>query len=169
MAGECAQIQRCQIHKTLNVAEHLTEEHQSAIRCKLRDAHAMREYVDAKRALETLLHQLMHLNPSAARSLEECMEETLTVHRLRVPNKLRTQLASSNLIESAFATVDTVCRNVKRWQGSDQRLRWVASGLLWAESRWNKLHHAAEIPVLMKEMELAVVKKMPLRHAKAAS
>lgn len=169
VAGECAQIQRCQVHKIRNVVEHLTEEHQSAIRCKMRNAYAMREYVDAKRALDALLHQLMHLNPSAARSLEEGMEETLTAHRLRVPNKLRTHLASTNIIESAFSTVETICRNVKHWQGSDQRLRWVASGLLWAESRWNKIHHAAEIPVLMKELELAVVKKMPLRRAKAAS
>ena len=40
-------------------------------------------YEDAKRALERLHHELMHLNPSAARSLEEGLEETLTVHTLR--------------------------------------------------------------------------------------
>jgi hypothetical protein len=65
--------------------------------------------------------------------------------------------------------VETVCRNVKRWHGGDQRLRWVASGLLWAEARWNKIHHASQIPILRKEMELALVNKMPLRRAKAAS
>lgn len=169
VAGECAQIQRCQVHKIRNVVEHLTEEHQSVVRCKLRNAYAMREYADARRALDSLLHQLMHLNPSAARSLEEGMEETLTLHRLRVPNKLRTHLASTNIIESAFSTVETACRNVKRWQGGDQRLRWVASGLLWAETRWNRIHHACEIPVLIKELELALVKKIPLRRAKMAS
>ena len=40
----------------------------------------MADYADAKRALDRLQRELMDLNPSAARSLEEGMEETLTVH-----------------------------------------------------------------------------------------
>ncbi len=169
VAGPWAQIQRCQVHKIRNVVEHLSEEHQSGVRCKLRNAYAMREYADAKRALDALLHQLMHLNPSAARSLEEGLEETLTVHRLRVPDKLREKLDTTNIIESAFSTVETVCRNVKHWQDGDQRLRWVASGLLWAESHWNRIHASCQIPILVKELELAMVKKLPLRRASVAS
>lgn len=169
LAGPCAQIQRCQVHKIRNVIDHLSEEHQSAVRAKLCRAYQMREYVDAKRALDGLLHQLMHLNPSAARSLEEGLEETLTVHRLRVPHKLREKLASTNIIESAFSIVETICRNVKRWHDGDQRLRWVASGLLWAESRWNRIHNFSDLPVLVKELELAVVKTIPRRHASVAS
>lgn len=81
MAGKCAVIQRCQEHKIRNVVGHLTEEHQSAIRCKMRNAYAMREYADAKRGLDALLRELMDLNPSAAHSLEEGMEETLVRNR----------------------------------------------------------------------------------------
>ena len=128
----------------------------------------MHDQSDAKRALDRLLGELRELNPSAARSLEEGRDETLTVHRLRVPEKLRTSLASTNLIESAFSVVETVCRNVKRWRGGDQYLRWVASGLLWAESRWNRLHGYREIPILVKELELAVLKTIPVRHASVA-
>jgi putative transposase len=167
MAGPCAVIQRCQVHKIRNVVEHLTLEHQSAIRTKLRHAYQMRDYADAKRALESLLHQLMHLNPSAARSLEEGMEETLTMHRLRLPSKLRASLASTNMIESAFSIVETVCRNVKRWYGGDQYLRWIASALLWAESRWNRVRGYRELPILVKELELAVVRSIPVRYASA--
>jgi len=168
VAGQCALIQRCQVHKIRNVVDHLSEEYQGNARSKLRNAYAMLEYADAKRARDSLWRQLMDLNPSAARSLEEGAEETLTVHRLRVPEKLRRSLASTNLIESTFSTVETVCRNVKRWQGGDQYLRWVASGLLWAESRWNRLHGYRELPILVKEMELAVVKTIPVRHASVA-
>ena len=127
----------------------------------------MRDYADAKRALDLLLHQLMHLNPSAARSLEEGMEETLTMQRLRIPAKLRANLASTNMIESAFSIVETVCRNVKRWYGGDQYLRWIASALLWAESRWNRVQGYRELPILVKELELAVVRSIPVRHASA--
>ncbi len=168
VAGQCALIQRCQVHKIRNVVGHLSEEYQSNVRSKLRNAYAMLDYADAKRARDRLWRQLMDLNPSAARSLEEGAEETLTVHRLRVPERLRRSLASTNLIESTFSTVETVCRNVKRWQGGDQYLRWVASGLLWAESRWNRLHGYRELPILVKEMELAVVKDIPVRHASVA-
>ena len=168
MAGKCAVIQRCQEHKIRNVVGHLTEEYQMDIRCKMRNAYAMLEHADAKRALDVLLRELMDLNPSAARSLEEGLEETLTVHRLRVPEKLRQTLRSTNPIESAFDTVETVCRNVKRWQGGDQYLRWVASGLLWIESRWNRIHGYRELPILVKELELAIVKAIPVRHASVA-
>jgi putative transposase len=168
VAGKCAVIQRCQVHKIRNVVDHLTQEYQTAIRCKIRNAYCMREHADARRALDALLRELMDLNPSAARSLEEGLEETLTVHRLHLPSNLRRTLSSTNLIESAFSTVETVCRNVKRWQGGDQYLRWVASGLLWAESRWNRIHGYRELPILVKELELAIVKAMPLRHTNVA-
>ena len=79
-AGEAAFIQRCQVHKKRNVVDHLPDEHKAEVRRKLQNAYAMADYADAKRALDRLHHELMDLNPSAARSLEEGMEETLTVH-----------------------------------------------------------------------------------------
>jgi len=167
-AGKAAIVQRCQIHKIRNVLGHLPEEHQGHVRQKLHAAYAMREYAEARRGLDLLHRELMDLNPSAARSLGEGMEETLAIHQLRVPPMLRTSFASTNLIESAFSVVETVCRNVKRWQGGDQYLRWVGSGLLYAESRWNRIHGYRELPVLVKELELAVLKGVPLRHATVA-
>lgn len=168
MAGKCALIQRCQVHKIRNVAGHLTEEFQMSVRCKMRNAYGMTDKAAAEKALKALLHELMHLNPSAAASLEEGMAETLTVHQLRMPAKLRQNLANTNLIESTFSTVETACRNVKRWQGGDQYLRWVASGLLWAESRWNRIRGYREIPILVKEMELAIVRGIPVKQSSVA-
>src|SRR5713226_3375609 len=129
-SGEAAFIQRCQVHKKRNVVDHLPDEHKAEVKRKMQNAYAMVEYGDAKRALERLHRELMDINPSAARSLEEGMEETLTVHKLRVPDQLRRTLSSTNVIESAFSIVETVCRNVKRWRTGDQIERWVGSGLL---------------------------------------
>ena len=67
------------------------------------------------------------------------MEETLTVHRLRVPAQLRRTLASTNVIESAFSIVETVCRNVKRWHDGDMRKRWTAAGMLQAEQQFRRI------------------------------
>ena len=119
-AGESAAIQRCQVHKRRNVLDHLTDEQKPGVAKKLNAAYALEDYAAAKQALNKLHRELMDLNPSAARSLGEGMEETLTVHRLHVPMKLRKTMASTNVIESAFSIVEQVCRNVKRWHGSDQ-------------------------------------------------
>ncbi len=127
-AGEAAFIQRCQVHKRRNVVDHLPDEHKTDVRRKLQNAYSMADYADAKHALERLRRELMDLNPSAARSLEEGMEETLTVHRLRVPDQLRRTLSCTNVIESAFSIVENVCRNVKRWRNGDQIERWVGWG-----------------------------------------
>ena len=95
----------------------------------------------------------MDLNPSAARSLGEGLEETLTVHRLHVPMQLRKTLASTNVIESAFSIVEQVCKNVKRWHGGDQRERWVGSGLLVAQKQFRRVTGYKQIPALIRELK----------------
>ena len=158
-AGEAAAIQRCQVHKRRNVLDHLTDEQKPSIAKKLNAAYALEEYAAAKTALNTLHRELMDLNPSAARSLGEGMEETLTVHRLRMPPQLRKTLASTNVIESAFSVVERVCVNVKRWHGGDQRERWVASGLLVAEKQFRRIQGYKQIPVLLRELEISASSK----------
>jgi len=167
-AGEAAFIQRCQVHKKRNVVDHLPDEHKADVRKKLQNAYAMSEYSDAKRALEKLHRELMDLNPSAARSLEEGMEETLTVHRLRVPDQLRRTLSCTNVIESAFSIVETVCRNVKRWRPGDQIERWVGSGLLVAERQFRKVIGHRQIPLLLSSMANAVSQKPIAKRAAVA-
>ena len=152
-AGESAPIQRCQVHKRRNVLDHLIEEQKSLVARKLNAAYALEDYAAAKQALNELHRELMDLNPSAARSLGEGMEETLTVHRLHVPPQLRKTLASTNVIESAFSIVERVCANVKRWHAGDQRERWVGSGLLVAEKQFRKVQGHKQIPILLRELE----------------
>jgi transposase-like protein len=152
-AGESAAIQRCQVHKRRNVLDHLTDEQKPAVATKLNEAYALEDYAAAKLALNMLHRELMDLNPSAARSLGEGMEETLTVHRLHVPTQLRKTLASTNVIESAFSIVEQVCKNVKRWHGGDQRERWVGSGLLVAQNQFRRVTGYKQIPALIRELE----------------
>jgi putative transposase len=152
-AGEAAPIQRCQVHKRRNVLDHVTDQDRSAVARKLNEAYALEDYDAAKQALNGLHRELMHLNPSAARSLAEGLEETLTVHRLHVPQQLRMTLASTNVIESAFAIVERVCLNVKRWHGGDQRERWVGSGLIVAEKQFRRIRGYKQIPVLLRVLE----------------
>ena len=130
--------------------DHLTEEHKPAVAKKLNAAYALEDYAAAKLALTRAHRELMDLNPSAARSLGEGLEETLTVHRLHVPPQLRKTLACTNIIESAFSIVERVCSNVKRWHGGDQRERWVGSGLLIAEKQFRRVQGYKQLPILIQ-------------------
>jgi putative transposase len=168
-AGESAPIQRCQVHKRRNVLDHLTDEQKPLVAKKLNAAYALEDYAAAKQALNTLHRELMDLNPSAARSLGEGLEETLTVHRLHVPPQLRKTLASTNVIESAFSIVERVCANVKRWHAGDQRERWVGSGLLVAEKQFRRVQGHKQIPILLRELEALVPSKSEVVKRRKAS
>jgi len=168
-AGESATIQRCQVHKRRNVLDHLTDEQKPGVAKRLNAAYALEDYAAAKQALNQLHRELMDLNPSAARSLGEGMDETLTVHRLHVPMQLRKTLASTNVIESAFSIVERVCRNVKRWHGGDQRERWVGSGLLVAQKQFRRITGYKQIPALIRELETLAPSKKAVVKARKAS
>ena len=168
-AGESAPIQRCQVHKRRNVLDHLTDEQKPLVAKKLNVAYALEDHAAAKLALDQLHRELMDINPSAARSLGEGLEETLTVHRLHVPPQLRKTLASTNVIESAFSIVEQVCSNVKRWHPGDQRERWVGSGLLVAEKQFRRVQGHKQIPNLLRELESLVPSKSEVVKRRKAS
>jgi len=161
-AGESALIQR-------NVLDHLREDQKPPVAQQLNAAYATEDYDAAKLALNKLHRELMDLNPSAARSLAEGMEETLTVHKLQVPPLLRKTLASTNVIESAFSVVEKVCANVKRWHPGDQRERWVGSGLLVAEKQFRRVKGHTLIPLLLRQLEMLTPSKIAVVKGRKAS
>ena len=154
-AGEAAWIQRCQLHKIRNVIAHLPEEKRHAVHYRMRSAYLQEECVDALQQLQQLELELESINPSAAASLREGMPETLTLLDLRVPVRLRRSLVTTNSIESGFSMVETICKQVKRWQGRDHRLRWVGSALLYAESRWTRIPGYRHMPQLLAALAAA--------------
>lgn len=154
-AGDAAFVQRCQVHKIRNVTEHVPEADRHALKYRMRQAYGAPEAADGRRLLMKLHDELLQSNPSAAASLDEGLEESLTVSELRLTPKLREALSSTNCIESGFSVVDRICQQVKRWQGSDHRLRWVGSALLFAESRWNRIHGYRHLPVLVNALNAA--------------
>ena len=154
-AGDAAFVQRCQVHKIRNVVEHVPEADRHSLKFRMRVAYAANEAADARNLLYQLHEELLQSNPSAAGSLGEGLEECLTVMELRLPPKLRDTFSSTNCIESGFSIVEQICQQVKRWQGSDHRLRWVGSALLFAESRWNRIHGYRHMPVLINALNAA--------------
>ena len=151
--GKNAAIQRCQTHKRRNVRGHLPLEHQAAIDARIRAAYNMSSHEDAKKSLELTARHLDRLNPSAAASLREGMEETLTVHKLGVPDALRKTLSTTNPIESTFSITRHITDRVKRWRGGDMVQRWAVAALLQAEKKFNRIKGYRDLPKLVLNLK----------------
>ncbi len=150
--GKRGEVQRCQQHKQRNVSEHLPNHLQAEFRRKIAAAYGMTAYDEAKKALESCVRELERINPSAAASLREGMEETLTLHRLEAPALLRVSLSTTNPMESPFATVRERTWRVRRWRGADQVQRWAAAALLRAEKRWHRIRGSKQMAVLVEAL-----------------
>lgn len=151
--GRHAIVQRCVLHKRRNVVSYLPKKWQAEATRRLRVAWTMTGYEEAKEALMKVHAWLKGLNESAAASLSEGLEETLTIHRLGVTGTLRKTLISTNPIESAFDTVTEHAHRVKRWSGSSMVMRWVGSGLVRAEGQFRRVRGYSAIPKLVAALE----------------
>src|SRR5262249_55879457 len=110
----------------------------------------------AKRSLEGTATWLARINPDAASSLHEGLEETLTVIKLGMPGALRRSLATTNPIESALSVTRRVTARVTRWRDGDMRRRWCGAGLLRAESKFRRLRGHRGMPTLLNALERTV-------------
>jgi putative transposase len=90
--GRRALIQRCQVHKRWNVEDHLPESLKKQVGRTMTTAYRCGNYDRAKRMLVALARQLERKHPSAAASLREGLDETLTVMRFELPTWLERTL-----------------------------------------------------------------------------
>ena len=109
----------------------------------------MKSYDTAKEELEKLVVYLDDLNPSAAESLREGLEDTIAVHKLGVPETLRRSLRSTNPIESCFSMTRKFCRNVKNWKNADMAMRWAGAMLQECQKRFHRLKGYRSMSVLL--------------------
>ena len=151
--GKRFSLHRCHEHKIRNVKSHLPKKYHSEIERKLRAAYKMNDYQEALSALQGVLRYLEQKNESAARSLEEGMEETLTIHKLGLPDILRKSLSSTNMIESTYSRYRHVTRNVKCWKNVEQKKRWAATALLEAERSFRRIKGFKSISVLVAALD----------------
>src|SRR6516164_964756 len=154
-----AVLQRCQWHKRENVLQYLPERHRAAFRRKLQGAYEQPTYEAAKRALGKIRAELVLLNASAAASLDEGLEETLTLHRLGVFGDLGTSLKTTNALESIHARVESRTAKVDHWKNSEQKQRWLATALLDLEPRLRRIRNYRALPLLRDALRRQIESK----------
>ena len=148
-----ALLQRCQWHKRENVLAYLPERHRPTFRRKLQAAYEQPTYEAAKRALGKLRAELTLLNTSAAASLDEGFEETLTLHRLGLFGELGVSLKTTNILESIHARVEDRTARVDHWRNSEQKQRWLATALLDLEPRLRRIKNYRSLPLLREALK----------------
>lgn len=146
-------IQRCQWHKRENVVSYLSKGDQKRFRGKLQHAYNRPTYEEAKAELSKIHKELEDLNQSAASSLQEGLEETLTLHKLGMFGKMGRSFKTTNCIESVNAQLAKYTDRVDYWKNSKQRQRWVAAALLEIEPSLRKVMGHKYLPELREKMK----------------
>ena len=153
VCGPQAVVQRCQWHQRKNALDHLAKGQQGPWRRKLQQAYERPTYAEAKAALARCQRELRVLNESAAKSLEEGLEETLTLHRLGVFREVGVSLKTTNCLESIHALVEQRTAKVDHWRTSDQKQRWLAAALLDIEPRLRRIKGYRALPQLRSALQ----------------
>jgi len=145
--------QRCTIHKDRNVQRHLPKRYRKEAHHLFTTALEQTSYKDAKKMLLDFERWLRRINESAADSLNEALEDVLTLHKLKVPALLRKTLHSTNPIESMFSLVRDCEGNIKRYRTSKMRQRWLATVLLHCETRFKRVKGHASVEAVVAAID----------------
>jgi transposase-like protein len=95
---------------------------------------------------------------SAAASLRESLEETLSVLKFDLPASLRGFLLTTNAIENLIGSVRRGTRNVTRWRSGDMIACWSAVGLSNAEPNFPRIRGYRHLPILARALHHDAVK-----------
>lgn len=148
--GNRAVIQRCQVHKMRNVRDHLPEVRRAYVARQMRDAYQSTTAATAKKKLLQLASWLeSNGEDSAAASLREGLDETLTVLRLSLPKTLCRTFSTTNAIENMNGSIRRVTRNVKRWRNESMIRRWVALAVAEAQRGFRRVKGHKDMPSLL--------------------
>jgi putative transposase len=151
--GKHALIQRCQVHKKRNVTDLLPKEMRASVGRTISLAYKSQSRVRAKKILEGLARQLEHKHPSAAASLREGLDETLTVLDFGLEPALVKTLCSTNPLEFINSRIRDITHNVDKWQSGDMVLRWAAVALVEAAKTFRRVRGYAGLPKLVRALK----------------
>ncbi|HSR16661.1 MAG TPA: transposase [Ignavibacteriaceae bacterium] len=162
--GKYALIQRCQWHKRENVVSYLNKNQEEIFRGKLQRAYKEPDYETAKRRLYEIRDELEKINRSAARSLEEGLEETLQLHKLGLIEELGSSFSTTNLIENLNSQLRKYLGRIKKWVNPDMKARWLATSLTEIEHKMRRINNYDKLYLL----RAAIKSELKLKQQKVA-
>lgn len=158
--GKYAVIQRCQWHKRENVLSYLNDKDKEIYKKRLNNAYNSESYEEAKSKLMSIYNELSRINRNAGHSLEEGLDETLTLHRLGLNEDFKKSFSTTNIIENLNSQIGKYTRKVKYWKTSDQRQRWIAVSLFEAEQKMHRVNNFKNLNILQEVIKQEVQRKL---------
>ena len=107
--GRAALVKRCQVHKGRNILEYLPEAQRPWVKTVLTRAYTNSHVKTAKRLLEHLAHRLDTDYPSAAASVREGLDETLTVQTVWVSRSVSNDRSPPRTPSRVCSAVRAMC------------------------------------------------------------
>lgn len=157
--GHKAVIQRCQWHKQENILKYIPEKEQPVVKRKYQQSVSKESYKEARESLKDLKRDLEAINLSAARSLEEGLEDILTLHRLGLNEDFSRSFATTNCIENLNSQIGKYLNKVKYWKNSKERYRWIAAALLEIEMKMRKVNNFRNLDNMQKTIKEEIQKR----------
>ena len=149
--------QECLIHMQRHTRDKLRTRDRAEFdryNSRLRDAEG-REAGDE--AFEDMMDFLSERNAAAALALRSRKGDLTALHQLNLPSTLNVTFLNTNCIENSFRNWREATGNVKRWSlKRDMVSRWSASGMLWAESGFNKIRYSKDLGALATALSTSV-------------
>lgn len=167
--GKRALIQRCQVHKTRNVLDHLPPSKQRSIGAQMKAAYRSHSKATARKRLLQLANHLQDEHPDAAASLREGLDETLSLKDIGLKEALERTLSTTNMLENLNGTIRRVTRNVKNWRDGKMVRRWVTVGILEAEGKFRKLRGYQDLMKLSSYLQNYAEQKISIDESEAAA
>ena len=99
------------------------------------------------------------INLLAARSLEEGLEDILTLHRLGLNVDFSKSFATTNCIENLNSQIEKYLNKVKYWKNSKERYRWIAAALLEIELKMRKVNNFRILNQMQKTIKEEIQKR----------
>jgi putative transposase len=100
-----------------------------------------------------MVHELSVINPSACRSLQEGLEETLTLQKLGIMKYFRQSMSTTNCIENVNRLIQQKTGKIKYWVNGQQIERWFVLAFLDIETRLRKIQNFKHLNLLITKLK----------------
>ena len=142
------------MHKERNLHSYLPRRHHAELSRLFRRLRRAQGAEAAKEAYREVHRFLAKHNAAAVESLEEGGEQLIALQMLGVPATLHRTLLSTNAIENAMLNIRRRMSKVNRWQAkTDMAERYLASGILYAETTFRRIVGCQELPKLIEGLD----------------
>jgi len=146
--------QECLVHAQRVITNKLAKKYHEEIKALFKKLRNAQGEEDSKEAFDELCKWVESRNKQVGENLKARKEPLLAFQALNLPSTLNITFLCTNIIENTFRNFRAHTKGVKRWKDDTMINRWVSTGLLKAESGYNKVTGYKDIHLLLDAVKI---------------